>query len=144
MKDRKIPGVIFRRVILTGCFAFLCGVVGVAAGCSGDRILAGLSAAVAACSIFRAVTDCFAAGKGKINVVEGVCTEIIPVFRKFKNITLEDSEGKEVKLRLQKKIHIVTGGRYRFYFRNIDSPGVGLEYVDSLLSVGNFLGVERV
>ncbi len=144
MSKEKIPAVILRRSLLTGAFAFACAVAGVAAGSSGDMTLTALSLIVAGGCLFRAVSDCLVAPKGKLLVLEGTCTGASTAFRRFKEITLEDKDGNESRLRLQKNVRVTPGESYRFYFRDTGVSRVGVEYVDTLRSVGNFLGMEKI
>lgn len=142
MSKKGIPAVILRQSVFTGGFALICAVTGIATGCSGDKSLMSLSLLVAGGCLYRVVANCMAARNGRLLVLEGSCTGVSAAFRRFKEITLEDEEGNEHKLRLQKSVRIKPGEKYRFYFRDTGASRVGIEYVDTLLSVGNYLGVE--
>ena len=142
MSKRKIPSVILRRAILVAGFAMICTVIGIAAACSGDKSLTILSMLVAVGCLFQVISDCMAAKKGKILVLEGLGKDVSTAFRRFKEVSLEDRNGNEHKLRLQRNVRVIPGETYRFYFRDTATSRVGVEYVDTLLSVGNFLGVE--
>lgn len=142
MSKRKIPSVILRRAILVAGFAMICAVIGIAAACSGDKSLAILSMLVAGGCLLRVASDCMAATKGKILVLEGLCKDVSTAFRRFKEVSLEDQNGNEHKLRLQRNVRVIPGETYRFYFRDTGTSRVGVEHVDTLLLVGRFLGAE--
>ena len=77
--------------------------------------------------------------------MEGTCVAIAPKpLRKYRKVTLLDTDGNELSLLLDKHSKIQIGFQYRFYFKEADRITFGKEYFDSALNADCFLGFEEV
>ena len=83
------------------------------------------------------------AAKKDYEVVEGICTAIVPkLLNKFRKVKITDDDGNETTLLLAKQSKITIGERYKFYFKKTTRVTLGNEYFDSALSSDCFLGYE--
>ena len=143
-KWTSFPSPLKRKILLTSLVGTSCLLVGIAFTIfAKDTMMLLLSIAVCTFSLYKAFAMFRTAAKKDYEVVEGICTAIVPkLLNKFRKVKITDDDGNETTLLLAKQSKITIGERYKFYFKKTTRVTLGNEYFDSALSSDCFLGYE--
>lgn len=142
----NIPQPLRNKILFTPLLGVGCIVCGIATYlCVGDRTLLILSGVLFVMCIFKGYQYYRIAMCEKYEMICGTCIRVTPqLVGKLRKVCLMDDAGVESTLRLSKQHRFVIGNRYRIYFSKNDCQSIGNDYLDTLLSTGNFLGYEQI
>ncbi len=142
-----IPKPLLRRLVLTllvGTGCFLVGAVFYFV--EKDTSFLFLSLLIFIFSIGKACSILFMAKTNSYVVLEGICQSIHPMLLcKCNEIILEDMEGSQMRLMIDRSQKLRPGEGYRFYFKTPAgiSPGKNPFFEKALLT-DNLLGIEPI
>ncbi|WP_313529258.1 hypothetical protein [Anaerotignum sp.] len=140
----KCPRVLLQKLWITLFLGAGCLTVGAVYYFStGDTIFLFLSIILSSGCIWRCYSLYHVISSKQYHTTEGICVGIAPKhMRRYRSVYLVDAEGLETSLLLDKRIRVKIGYRYRLYFKKDKLPSLGIEYLDTALSTGHFLGIE--
>lgn len=144
--QKNIPGILIQKILLTALIGIGCLLVGTAYYIyEGDRGILILSGLVLVFSLIRSAGLYRMVMGQKYEIIEGICISIsAKPFRKQVKIHILDQSGLENTLRIGKQSKVKIGFRYRFYFKQGERLFSGNEYLNTILSVDQLLGVEEL
>lgn len=140
-----IPKPLLRRLILTFLAGIGCFAVGLALYFYiQDKPFLLLSALLFLCSCLKTVFLYRLIQSRSYTVLEGICTDNrARPFGKFREILLTDSAGDRHLILAGKDCRVLTGCRYRFYFKNVPCLPAGQNpLLKKALMTDNLLGME--
>ena len=140
------PAPLKRKLMLTLIIGVVCFLIGVAMFLLlKDQTSLLLSLAILTMCVGKTISMYQVVNSKGYEVVLGTCTAVYPqVLRKYRKIVIQDCEGNEISLLLDKMTKVKLGCQYRFYFKETDRLTFGNEYFDSALNSDCFLGYEEV
>ena len=144
-KWNKYPRVLKRKLYLT----LLTGTAGVIVSfmvymVSADSMLLSMSGVIFLFCLFRSVSLWNIIRRDAYAAISGTCTGItVSPLRKYKRVQITDLSGREHSLLFSSHTAVQTGEKYCFYFQNENSPVLGNDYLDTMLSTNTFLGYEK-
>ena len=143
-KWTEFPSPLKKKILLAGVIGIACLFVGISfCVIAKDIIMLLLSVAIFLFSAYKTVTLYQVVSKGEYEVVEGVCTSIVPkLFGKYRKIKIADEAKNERSLMIAKSSNIKVGDRCRFYFAKTETLTIGNEQFDLPNFSDNLLGYE--
>lgn len=144
--NMNFPIPLQRKMLITAAIGAACFVIGFAVFLFlKDQTTLLLSVAVLVMCLGQSISLYRIASTQTYEVVEGICIAIAPKpLRKYRKVILQDVDGNELSLLLDKHSKLQIGSKYRFYFKEADRITFGKEYFDSVLNADCFLGFEEV
>ncbi len=144
--QKKVPEVLFQKVLVTALIGMSCMVTGIAYYIyARDIVFLALSGLILLFSLLRSISLYKTITRQKFETVVGICVGIsVKPFQKQSRIRIIDKEGIETTLRLGKQPRVKIGFLYRFYFKQNQPLSLGNEYLDTILTTDYFLGFEEL
>ena len=143
----SMPKPLCKRLVLTTLVGTGCLLVGIAFFLlEKDTSFLYLSVLIFLFSAVKATSTFFMAKTNAFVTIEGTCTHIQPVLlSKCNEVILEDTNGNNIKLLLDKNQRLHTGTPYRIYFKSASgiSPGKN-PFMEKALLTDNLLGIEPI
>lgn len=145
-KWNYLPPALLRKVLLT----LLAGLIFLGAGIifaylTHDYDLILLSILILGFCIFRAFCLWRMCWNGTYETVTGICDEITPhSMEQYMKVQVILPNNTVQEIILDRKIKVLPGREYHFYFRSNERYDTGSDYLDATLSGYNFLGFDEI
>ncbi|MEY8482600.1 hypothetical protein AALD74_12205 [Lachnospiraceae bacterium 48-21] len=122
-----MPKPLFTKLIVQAAVGFFFLLVGCVYGIhSKDYMFITLSLLIGLCSLIRTYSFYRLIRNGAYRILTGTCRKQVSTpFKKKSQVIFADENQQEYNLALDKDIKLLSGHRYRFYFRQADTPDSG-------------------